>query len=53
MAENDGMEITVAGNEERILLIARYDNLGKGASGAALECMNCKMGQKPEYMLNL
>ena len=53
MAENDGMEITVAGNEERILLIARYDNLGKGASGAALECMNFKMGQKPEFMLRV
>ena len=53
MAENDGMEITVAGNNERILLIARYDNLGKGASGAALECMNFKMGQAPEFMLNI
>ncbi len=37
---NDGMEISVAGNEDRILLIARYDNLGKGASGAAVQCMN-------------
>lgn len=53
MAENDGMEITVAGNADRILLIARYDNLGKGASGAALECMNFKMGQNPEFMLNI
>ncbi len=40
----DGMQITVSGNAERILLIARYDNLGKGASGAALECMNILMG---------
>ena len=38
------MQITVQGNEDRILLIARYDNLGKGASGAALECMNIIMG---------
>ncbi len=37
---NDGMEISVSGNGDRILLIARYDNLGKGASGAAVECMN-------------
>ncbi len=37
---NDGMEISVSGNEDRILLIARYDNLGKGASGAAIQCMN-------------
>lgn len=36
----DSMEITVEGNDERILLVARYDNLGKGASGAALECLN-------------
>ncbi len=40
----DSMLITVAGNEERILLIAVYDNLGKGASGAAVECMNVIMG---------
>lgn len=53
MAENDGMEITVAGNDERILLIARYDNLGKGASGAALECMNFKMNNPPEFMLEV
>ncbi len=52
-AERDDMEITVCGNEERILLIARYDNLGKGASGAALECMNIKMGLPAEYMLNV
>ena len=40
----DRMEITVAGNEERLLLIARYDNLGKGASGAAVECLNLLLG---------
>ncbi len=40
----DSMQIFVEGNEDRILLIARYDNLGKGASGAALECMNIMMG---------
>ncbi len=40
----DSMTITVAGNEERILLTALYDNLGKGASGAALECMNLVLG---------
>lgn len=39
----DGMQIFVSGNEERILLIARYDNLGKGASGAAIENMNIMM----------
>lgn len=40
----DRMEITVAGNDERLLLIARYDNLGKGASGAAVECLNLVLG---------
>ena len=49
----DSMEISVYGNDERIILSARYDNLGKGASGAALECMNFKMGQNPEFMLNI
>ena len=53
MSENDGMEITVCGNEDRILLIARYDNLGKGASGAAVQCLNVKMGLEPKYQLNL
>lgn len=40
----DSMKITVAGNDERILLISAYDNLGKGASGAAVECMNMVLG---------
>ena len=41
------MEISVFGNEERLLLTARYDNLGKGASGAAIECMNIMLGCDP------
>ncbi len=40
----DSMVVTVAGNGDRILLTALYDNLGKGASGAALECMNLVLG---------
>ena len=40
----DSMQITVAGNSERILLIARFDNLGKGASGAAIQNMNLALG---------
>ena len=43
----DSMEISVYGNEERIILTARYDNLGKGASGAAIECMNLVIGADP------
>lgn len=53
MSEKDSMEITVCGNEDRILLIARYDNLGKGASGAAVQCLNVKMGLDPEFQLNI
>lgn len=53
MSELDSMEITVCGKPDRILLIARYDNLGKGASGAALECMNIRMGLSPDYMLRV
>jgi len=40
----DDMQITVKGNDERILLIARFDNLGKGASGSAIQNMNILMG---------
>ncbi len=44
LAGTDGMRVTVTGNDERILLMAAYDNLGKGASGAAIECMNIALG---------
>lgn len=40
----DDMEISVYGNDERILLVSRFDNLGKGASGAALQNMNIVLG---------
>ena len=50
---NDGMEISVSGNEDRILLIARYDNLGKGASGAAIECMNICLGAEETTGLDI
>lgn len=39
-SQKDCMEISVQGNDERAILVARYDNLGKGASGAAVECLN-------------
>ncbi|MBQ8322234.1 MAG: N-acetyl-gamma-glutamyl-phosphate reductase [Clostridia bacterium] len=44
LADKDSMRIEVHGSEDRILLVARYDNLGKGASGAAVECLNIKLG---------
>ncbi len=49
----DRMEISVFGNEERILLVARYDNLGKGASGAAVECLNLVLGSERTAGLEL
>lgn len=49
----DYLEIYVSGNEERINITACLDNLGKGASGAALECMNIMLGLDPKTSLNL
>ncbi len=40
----DDMEISVFGNDERVLLVSRFDNLGKGASGAAIQNMNIMLG---------
>jgi len=40
LAGTNDMELLVNGNEERILLTSRFDNLGKGASGAAIQNMN-------------
>jgi N-acetyl-gamma-glutamyl-phosphate reductase len=42
------IEIFVFGNEEQILLISRFDNLGKGASGAAIQNMNLMLGVREE-----
>lgn len=38
------MELTVCGNGEETLIVSRFDNLGKGASGAAVENMNLMLG---------
>lgn len=43
LAGHDGMQLMVCGNDERMLLVARFDNLGKGSSGAALQCLNLMM----------
>ena len=40
----DGLKIFVTGNEERIVLSSQFDNLGKGASGAAIQCLNIVLG---------
>ena len=44
LSNKDSMKISVLGNDERIVLTAVYDNLGKGASGAAVECLNLVTG---------
>lgn len=49
----DDMQITVVGHEERMLLIARFDNLGKGASGAAIQNMNIILGVDENTGLNV
>lgn len=53
LENKDYMEIFVFGHEEQVLLTSRLDNLGKGASGAAVECMNIMMGLPPSTGLNL
>ena len=53
MSGKDDMQVFVSGNDERILLLARYDNLGKGASGAAIECMNIMLGNEPTLGLDI
>lgn len=49
----DDMELSVFGNEERLTLVARFDNLGKGASGAAIQNMNLVLGLPEDTGLNL
>ncbi len=44
LSDRDSMEISVYGNDDRIILVSRFDNLGKGASGAAVQCMNISLG---------
>ena len=52
-AGRDDMEISVFGNDERVLLVSRFDNLGKGASGAAIQNMNLVLGCPEETGLVL
>lgn len=49
----DGLKIYVTGNEERIVISSQFDNLGKGASGAAIQCMNIVLGCDEAKGLNL
>jgi N-acetyl-gamma-glutamyl-phosphate reductase len=49
----DGLRLYITGNEERLLVSAQFDNLGKGASGAAMQCMNILLGCEEERGLTL
>ena len=49
----DGMEIFVTGNDDRFVVATRFDNLGKGASGAAMQCMNIVLGCDEAKGLNV
>lgn len=49
----DSMELMVLGNDDRLQLVARFDNLGKGSSGAALQCLNLMLGVKETMGLQL
>ena len=44
LSGRDSMEVSVYGNDDRVLLVSRFDNLGKGASGAAIQNMNLVIG---------
>jgi len=50
--ETNNMEILVFGNETQVLTVARFDNLGKGASGAAIQNLNIMLGLDESYCLN-
>ncbi len=49
----DGLRIFVTGNEDRIVLSSQFDNLGKGASGAAIQCLNIMLGCEEDKGLQL
>ena len=49
----DDMAVSVWGNDDRIILVSRFDNLGKGASGAAIQNMNILLGIDESTGLNV
>lgn len=44
LADTNRLEIIVCGSDDHLTVVARLDNLGKGASGAAVQCMNIALG---------
>ena len=53
LSGKDGMKIMVTGNDERLQIVSLFDNLGKGSSGAALQCLNLMTGVSETLGLNL
>ena len=53
LSGKDGMRLMVTGNDERLQLVSLFDNLGKGSSGAALQCLNLMTGMDETLGLNL
>jgi len=53
MEGRDDIELFVIGKDDKIEIVSRYDNLGKGASGAAIQNMNLMLGLKEETGLVL
>ena len=53
MAGKDTLKIEVTGSEDQILVTALFDNLGKGASGAAVQNMNIALGFDETAGLNV
>ena len=49
----DSLSLIVCGNDERFTVTALFDNLGKGASGAAVQNMNIMLGFDETKGLNL
>ena len=53
LAGKDDLQLIVTGNDERMTVFAQFDNLGKGASGAAIQCMNLMIGCDEATGLNV
>ena len=53
LANKDTMRIIVTGHENQTMVTALFDNLGKGASGAAIQNMNIMLGIDESTGLNL
>ncbi len=53
LAGSDRLELVVSGHERQTIVTACFDNLGKGASGAAVQNMNIMLGLDETTGLNL